>query len=134
MSRSRPRKEPLWLNRVVVDAIHLDQVREHGGRLGVRDENALESALARPQQRWAYDSEADISTLAAAYAFGLVKNHPFVDGNKRIGFLAMVTFLGVNGVEFDAPEDEVVAQVLMLADGNVSEAQFADWIRRSIPR
>ena len=134
MSRSRPRKEPLWLNRVVVDAIHLDQVREHGGRLGVRDENALESALARPQQRWAYDSEADISTLGAAYAFGFVKNHPYVDGNKRIGFLAMVTFLGVNGVEFDAPEDEVVAQVVMLADGNVSEAQFADWIRRSIPQ
>ena len=78
----------------MVDAIHNDQLREHGGLPGVRDENALESALARPQQKWRYAEGADVATLAAAYAFGLTKNHPYRDGNKRIGFLALATFLG----------------------------------------
>ena len=131
---AKRRKEPRWLSRLVIDAIQTDQVREHGGMPGIRDEHALESAMARPQQRWHYDSDVDAATLAAAYAFGLVKNHPYRDGNKRTGFLAMVTFLGVNGLDFDAPEPEVVAQVLTLADGNLSEAQLADWIRSHIRR
>jgi death-on-curing protein len=80
---------------MVVDAIHSDQLREHGGLSGVRDENVLESALARPQQKWHHGEGADTPVLAAAYAFGLVRNHPYRDGNKRIGFLAMVTVLGV---------------------------------------
>lgn len=121
--------EPKWLTRMVVDAIHNDQLREHGGLPGVRDENLLESALARPRQKWHYSDRTDAPTLAAAYAFGLVRNHPYRDGNKRIGFLAMVTSLGVNGHDFSATEAEVVTEILALADGSVSEETLVDWIR-----
>lgn len=113
---------------MVVDAIHSDQLREHGGLPGVRDENVLESALARPQQQWHYGEETDIPVLAAAYAFGLVRNHPYRDGNKRIGFLAMATFLGVNGYTFAATDADVVTTFLALAAGDVSEHQLAEWI------
>ena len=113
-----------------MDAIHNDQLREHGGLPGVRDENLLEAALARPQQKWHYEDRPDVPTLAAAYAFGLVQNHPYRDGNKRIGFLAMVTFLGMNGYDFSATDTEVVAEVLALADGHVSEEALTDWIRQ----
>src|SRR6185436_14790170 len=123
------RREPMWLSRLVVDAIHNDQLREHGGLAGVRDENILESALARAQQKWHHAELTDVPALAAAYAFGLVKNHPYRDGNKRIGFLAMVTFLGLNGYDFSATDAEVVAEILALADGTVSEEAFASWIR-----
>ena len=115
---------------MVVDAIHHDQLREHGGLPGVRDENALESALARPQQKWHYSERTDLPMLAAAYAFGLVQNHPYRDGNKRIGFLAMVTFLGVNDHDFSATEAEVVAEIVALAEGRVSEEALAGWIRQ----
>ena len=114
---------------MVIDAIHTDQLREHGGLPGVRDENVLESALARPQQKWHSSERADMPMLATAYTFGLVTNHPYRDGNKRIGFLAMVTFLGVNGHNFSAGEAEVVAEILALAEGRVSEESLADWIR-----
>ncbi len=97
---------------------------------GIRDENVLESALARPRQTWHYDNATDVPMLAAAYAFGLVKNHPYRDGNKRIGFLAMITFLGVNGYGFSATDAEVVTEILALADGSVSEEAMADWIRQ----
>jgi death-on-curing protein len=97
---------------------------------GIRDENVLESALARPQQKWHYADDTDAAALAAAYAFGLVKNHPYRDGNKRIGFLAMVTFLGVNGYDFSASDEDVVAEIVALADGAVSEDDLAEWIRR----
>jgi len=127
---AKRRSEPTWLNRVVVDAIHNDQLREHGGLPGIRDENALESALARPQQKSHYADRADVPALAAAYAFGLVRNHPYRDGNKRIGFLTMVTFLGVNGYEFSATDADVVAEILALAEGTVSEGALADWIRQ----
>ena len=127
---ARRRREPKWLSRVVVDAIHHDQLREHGGLAGVRDDNVLESALARPKQKWHYAGRTDLPLLAAAYAFGLVANYPYHDGNKRIGFLAMVTFLGVNGYAFEATEPEVVTEFLALADGRVSEAALADWIRQ----
>ena len=125
---AKPSREFLWLSRMVVDAIHNDQLREHGGLPGIRDENVLESALARPQQKWQYAEDTDISTLAAAYGFGLVKNHPYRDGNKRIGFLAMVTFLEMNGHEFNATDVEVVAEILALADGRVSEPELTDWV------
>lgn len=121
--------EPRWLSRPVVDAIHADQIREHGGLPGIRDDNALESALARPQQKWHYGDSPEIAALAAAYAFGLTRNHPYRDGNKRIGFLAMVTFLGINGYEFTATEADVVAEILMLADGTLSEEELASWVR-----
>lgn len=121
--------EPRGLTRVVVDAIHSDQLREHGGLPGIRDENVLESALARPQQKWHYAEETDLATLAAAYGFGLVKNHPYRDGNKRIGLLAIATFLGINGYDLRATDADVVTQTLALADNRVSEAELADWIR-----
>lgn len=115
---------------MVVDAIHNDQLREHGGLPGIRDENVLESALARPRQKWQYAERTDVPMLAAAYAFALVTHHPYRDGNKRIGFLAMITFLGVNGHDFEATEPEVVAEFLALAGGRVSEEALAGWIRQ----
>jgi death on curing protein len=123
-------REPTWLSRLVLDAIHLAQLREHGGLPGVRDENALESALARPRQQWHYSDRTDVPSLAAAYAFGLVQNHPYCDGNKRVGFLAMVTFLGVNGHQFAATEAEVVTEMLALADGRVSAEALSEWVRQ----
>ena len=118
------------MSRTVVDAIHTDQVREHGGLPGVRDEHLLESALARPQQKWRYADRTDMPTLAAAYAFGLIQNHPYRDGNKRIGFLAVVTFLGINGHDFSATDTDVVSEFLALADGSISEEGLANWIRQ----
>ena len=109
--------------------MHNDQLREHGGLPGIRDENVLESALARPQQKWHYVERVDIAALAAAYGVGLVKNHPYRDGNKRIGFLAIVTFLGTNDHDFEAPDADVIAEILALADGRLSEDELADWIR-----
>jgi death on curing protein len=122
--------EPRWLSRVVVDAIQTEQMREHGGLSGVRDETALESALARPRQKWHYAQQVDLALLAAAYGFGLVTNHPYRDGKKRIGFLAIVTFLGINGRDLDATDAEVVLEILALADGRVSEEELAEWIRQ----
>jgi len=122
--------EPRWLSRVVVDAIHTEQIREHGGLSGVRDETALESALARPRQKWHYAQQVHLALLAAAYGYGLVTNHPYRDGNKRIGFVAIVTFLGINGRDLDATDAEVVSEILTLADGRVSEEELAEWIRQ----
>jgi death-on-curing protein len=122
--------EPHWLSRVVVDAIHTEQIREHGGLSGVRDETALESPLARPRQKWHYGQKVDVALLAAAYGFGLVKNHPYRDGNKRIGFLSIVTFLGINGHDLDATDAEVISEMLALAAGRVSEEELAEWIRQ----
>jgi death-on-curing protein len=117
------------LSRVVVDAIHTEQIREHGGLPGVRDESALESALARPRQKWHYAQSVDVALLAAAYGFGLVMNHPYRDGNKRIGFLSNVSFLGITGHHLDATDTEVISEMLALADGRVSEEELAEWIR-----
>jgi len=121
--------EPRWVERVVVDAVHLDQLREHGGLAGLRDENALESALARPRQKWHYEKATDLPTLAAAYGFGLCKNHPYRDGNKRVAFVVMVTFLELNELIFDADEAEVVTVMLALAAGDVSERALGTWLK-----
>lgn len=115
---------------MVVDAVHTEQLREHGGLAGIRDETALESALARARQKWHYAERTDIALLAAAYGFGLVKNHPFRDGNKRIGFLALVTFLGVNGYDLKTTDADVISEMFALADGGVSERELAEWIRQ----
>ena len=123
------RGEPRWLSRLVIDAVHADQLREHGGLPGTRDESALESALARPRNKRAYAEETDLATLAAAYGFGLVKGHPYRDGNKRIGFLAITTFLGINGYDFTASDEDVVTEMVALAAGHVSESELASWIR-----
>jgi death-on-curing protein len=131
---ARRRREPRWLDRIAVDAIHNEQIREHGGLPGVRDENALESALARPRQKWHYAGKTDIASLAAAYAFGLARNHAYRDGNKRIAFLALYTFLGVNDCEFTASETDVVTEMVALAAGNVTEDDLAGWIRRHMAK
>ena len=123
-------REPSWVPRLVVDAVHLDQLREHGGLPGVRDENALEAALARPRQKWA--PATDLAALAAAYAFGLANAHPFNDGNKRIAFLTAVVFLGLNGKDLDAAETDVVQVMIALAGGSLKELQLAAWLRPRI--
>lgn len=120
--------EPHWLNRAVVDSVHTDQLREHGGLSGIRDENMLESALVRPRNKWIYGKEDDLAALAAAYGFAFVTSHPYRDGNKRIGFLAIAAFLGINGHDFQATDAEVVTQMMGLADGQISEDELADWI------
>ena len=113
----------------MLDAIHQAQVREHGGSLGVRDEGLLESALARPRHKFAYAAKAEWGTLAAAYAFGLAKNHGFVDGNKRVAFMAAYVFLGLNGYELNAGEPDVVATMEGVAASTVTEAALARWFR-----
>ncbi len=123
------RREPIWLERLMLDAVHLDLVRSFGGLLGVRDENTLESALARPRHRWAYARQVDLAALAASYAFGIARNHPYQDGNKRLAFLAMMIFLGLNGHDLDATEADVVTVMLRLAAGDISEPALAKWIR-----
>lgn len=128
------RREPRWLARTVVDAMHADQLREHGGLPGVRDENALESALARPRQKWAFGKERDLAALAAAYGFGMAKNHPYRDGNKRIALLTIAAFLGVNGYDLDATDADVVTTMVATAAGRVSEAELARWIQDHIKR
>lgn len=131
---AKPAREPRWLSRLVVDAILADQLQAHGGSPGLRDENALESALARPRQKWAYAKERDPAVLAAAYGFSLVRNHPYRDGNKRVGFLAIATFLGINGHELFATDADVVTTILAVASGHLSEDELARSIRNWMTR
>jgi len=121
--------EPAWLTRIVIDAIHIDQIREHGGATGLRDENGLESALTRPRHKWPYARGTDLADLAAAYGFGLARNHPYVDGNKRVALVVMLTFLAVNGRAIDATDEDVLTTVLALAAGRLTESALADWLR-----
>lgn len=120
--------EPVWLTRFLVDAIHEGQLRENGGSPGLRDEGLLESALMRPRNRWAYDSSADLAALAAAYGYGLATNHPYVDGNKRVAFLAMYVFLDLNGWSLEADEAEVVVMMRAVAAGELEEQGLASWL------
>lgn len=126
MSRSEPR----WLGRLAVDEAHFRQIRDHGGAHGVRDETALESALARPQQRWHYDSDASLFALAAAYGFGLARNHPYTDGNKRIALVIMVAFLARNGLELTATNATALAVILSLAAGELTESELSVWVEQ----
>jgi death on curing protein len=122
--------EPTWLREDVVRAIHRRQLAEHGGREGVRDPGLLASALARPRQILAYsEPPPDLAALAAAYAFGILRNHPFVDGNKRVALVALRTFLKVNGHDLVATQEEKYQRVLHVADRQLSEAEFAGWVR-----
>jgi death-on-curing protein len=121
-------KEPVWVEQRVVLAMHDRLLAEHGGPAGMRDEGLLESALARPRQLFAY-SDPDLATLAAAYVAGIVRNHPFVDGNKRTGFMTGYVFLTRNGLQLIAPEAEATQAVLSLAAGKINEEAFAGWIR-----
>ena len=127
-------KKPKWLSRPVVEAIHIRQVREHGGHYGVRDSRLLESALARPMNYLLHEQTVDIFMLAGMLGHGLTRNHSFVDGNNRVGVVAMYVFLGINGYDLDAPEPEVVDLMLQVAEGNVSETSLAEWLRQhSVP-
>ena len=125
-------REPRWVPRIAVEALHFDQVRAHGGLPGLRDEGLHEAALARARHRWSYRRRPDIAALAAAYGFGIVRDHPFRDGNKRAAFLTVVVFLELNGRRFEAPEAEVVTTMLGVEAGDVTATQLAAWIRRSI--
>jgi len=122
--------EPRWIPREAVLATQDELLDRFGGLSGIRDENLLESALHRPQQLFAYGAP-DLFELAAAYAAGIVKNHPFLDGNKRAGFMAAYIFLEANGLSFQAPEEEVVLQTLALAASAIDENEFADWLKKS---
>jgi death on curing protein len=122
-------KEPQWIESRALLLLHAESVAEHGGLPGIRDEGLLESALARPQNHFAYKKRCDLADLAAAYAFGISQNHPFKDGNKRIAFLAAALFLELNGVEL-APEPVAAVNLFFsLAAGRVSEKEIAEWIR-----
>lgn len=122
--------EPVWLDLPVALAIHALQIDEHGGAPGLRDQGLLESALARPRQLIAY-GEPDLFALAAAYTAGIVRNHPFADGNKRTGFVIGILFLELNGQAFRASEPEVARAVVDLAAGTIDEDTFALWLRDS---
>ncbi len=120
--------EPNWLDADTVIQIHAEQLALFGGPTGLRDRGLLESPCARPLNRWAY-GERDLVSISASYAFGLARNHPFVDGNKRIAFHAMVTFLLINDVPFDADPAAAADFIPRLAAGELEEAALADWVR-----
>jgi death on curing protein len=125
--------EIVWLLEETIIAIHHRQIAEHGGSEGLRDEGLLSSAVARPQNLFAYSTPSpDFAALAAAYAFGIVRNHPFIDGNKRTALIAARTFLLLNGVDFKASQDEKVLILLQLAEGLLTQEELADWIRNRI--
>jgi death on curing protein len=122
------RAEPIWLDSTDALAIHDRQLAEHGGGSGVRDATMLESALGRPVNRWHYGTD-DIAELAAAYAFGVARNHPFVDGNKRTAWILARLFLVINGHKIMFDKEDAVRTVLALASGDLSEDELADWFR-----
>ena len=114
--------------------MHSESLAEHGGLTGVREDGLLESALARPRNLHAYEPKSELAALAAAYGFGLARNHPFFDGNKRAAFLALGTFLQINDRELIADPVEAIAVVLKLAEGALSETELAEWIRSNLRR
>ncbi len=120
--------EPKWLLESAIHAMHDRQLAEHGGASGTRDHGMLESALARPRNQYAYGVD-DLHALAAAYAVGIAKNHPYVDGNKRTAFLAAFVFLRINGLELIASEADATQAMLGVASGDVTEDRFAEWLR-----
>jgi death on curing protein len=124
-------KEPRWVSRRVLLLAHMESIAEHGGLAGIRDEGLLDSALARPRNRFEYDSRCDLADLAAAYAFGLSQNHPFRDGNKRIAFLAAGLFLELNGIELTSKPIAEITIFLSLAAGALTEGALAQWIRQN---
>ena len=123
-------QEPIWVDASVVLAVNDEQLAEHGGASGVRDAGLLESALARPRNRYAYD-KASLHALAASYAHGIAKNHPFMDGNKRTSLVIAELFLNLNGIELTASDEAVVITWLKLAAGDISDIGLEDWIREN---
>ena len=123
----------VWIDPAVILAVHEEQLAEHGGGAGLRDAGLLDSALARPVNLAAY-GDPDVAELAAAYGFGLARNHPFVDGNKRTAFVAVELFLAINGWALAATDADCVLTMLALAAGDLDEPGFADWLRDHIAR
>jgi death-on-curing protein len=126
-------KHPVWLPIEVILTIHEEQIAEHGGLPGVRDAAVLDSALARPKNAHAYGEE-DACALAALYAAGIVKNHPFADGNKRTGYVACELFLLANGLALTAPDEECIAMTLALAAGEANAESYAAWLRDNVKK
>ena len=122
--------EPVWLNRTIVEAVHADQVREHGGQLGMRDPGLLDSALARPRHVWTYEADADLARLAAEYGFGVAKTHPFVDGNKRVALVAIDVFLACNGYTLRADNDQAYETIMALARGELERDELVAWVKK----
>jgi death-on-curing protein len=125
--------EPVWLDTDIVLDIHAEQLAIFGGGDGMRDLGLLESALARPLNKFAY-GETDLAALAAAYAFGIARNHPFVDGNKRAAFGAMIVFLGLNEIDLDVPPQDATAIILEVAAGEIDEDGLTRWLRDNWPK
>jgi death-on-curing protein len=125
-------REPRWITKHQALKMHAEQLATFGGPIGVRDEGMLESALARPQNKFAY-GETDLAALAASYAYGLARNHPFVDGNKRSAFMCMMVFLRKNGIEFEPLGSEATVAMVNLASGEMTEDGLARWIRDNWP-
>jgi death-on-curing protein len=124
--------EPEWVLKSVVLALQEEQLAQHGGRGGLRDEGLLDSALARPRHAFAFGGETDLASLAASYAVGIAKNHPFIDGNKRVSNVVTFMFLALNGHNLQPDAAEQVREWLAITDGTMSEEQVADWIRNHI--
>jgi death-on-curing protein len=123
-------KEPVWLDAADCHSFHMELLARFGGMAGIRDAGLLDSALNRPRHLFAY-GHPTLFDLAAEYAFGIVKNHPSLDGNKRAGFMAAALFLEVNGLSFHAPEEDVVLQTLALAAGEIGKKEYAGWLKKS---
>ena len=124
--------EPIWLDVEILIDLHAEQLALFGGPDGIRDQGMLESALGRPINKFSY-GEIDLAALAAAYAFGIARNHPFVDGNKRAAFGALIVFLGLNDIDFLVPPESATAMILSLAAGEVNEEGLTRWIRDNWP-
>ena len=126
--------EPVWVEKAALLHLHAKTLARFGGAEGLRDEGLLESALARPRNAFHYDGQKDIAALAASYAFGLARDHPFTDGNKRMAFMAMGLFLRINEWELDCDIVEAIQAMMALAGGEIDEDQFAAWLKRNIKR
>jgi death-on-curing protein len=127
-------KEPLWIETRDVLSIHDRQLALHGGATGIRDRGLLESALARPRQHYNYSDSPSVVEMAALYTAGIVRNHPFVDGNKRTGFVVGILFLELNGFDFVATEEDATHAVMALAASGLDEAGYTEWLRRNVKR
>jgi len=119
--------EPVWLDIDIVLDFHVEQLALFGGADGIRDRGLLESALARPINKFSY-GETRVAALAAAYGFGIARNHPFIDGNKRTALASIIVFLGLNGIDLDAPQEAATAMILSLAAAEITEDVLAGWI------
>jgi len=127
-------KPPRWISRRALLLLHAESLAEHGGLPGIRDQGLLDSALARPRNLLAYGRKCDLADLASAYAFGISRNHPFHDGNKRVAFLSGGLFLALNGLELEAGQVDAIQMFFRLASGRVTEKELAAWLRKNSKR